>query len=115
LWWGGDTLPLREWYTFRWSGLGGAVVEWTLLSGTVNISLTVDIVKMTYANYDSAWSNKVSICGGNEPAIVSADKATDSALAGWSTTVADGDIWGIETIAVTACRRADLLIRVDPT
>jgi hypothetical protein len=36
-------------------------------------------------------------------------------LAGWSTAVVSGDIWGIETISVTGVTRADLLIRVDPT
>lgn len=67
-------------------------------------SATLDIWKDTYANFPPTVAD--SICGSSKPAFTSTFKMVDEALAGWTTTVAAGDVlrFNMESIsdAITA-------------
>jgi len=114
LFWGGAVLPARIWFDFRWLGISGTVVSWSIYGQIVVGTITVDILKSTHAAWTRDNTGFASICGGNQPALVAADKDYDNTLAGWSTAVAASDIWRIYTAGVaTALTRVDLHIRVD--
>ncbi|HRT59125.1 MAG TPA: hypothetical protein P5038_21060 [Candidatus Paceibacterota bacterium] len=109
--------------TFGWDGAGTALVAGQTVRGTAMTAMTItdatvlsdlagnctiDIWKDTYANYPPDIAD--SIVGGSPPALVASDKSVDSALTGWTTSVAAGDTFlctlstvsgGITQISVT--------------
>ena len=120
---GGGGGPNTIQLTFGWDGAGVALVAGQTVRGTAMTAMTItdatvlsdlagnctiDIWKDTYANYPPDIAD--SIVGGSPPALVASDKSVDSALTGWTTSVAAGDTFlctlstvsgGITQISVT--------------
>jgi hypothetical protein len=71
----------------------GTITKWTLLADAA-ASITIDINKSTYAGFPTTAT--ITGGGGGRPALSSEQKATDSTLSGWTTSVTAGDILEIE-------------------
>lgn len=107
-------------FTFVISG-GGAEIATGIADGIVEIpfkcdlerirllpdqsgSIKIDIWKCTYAQYDAFSTHPVdgdSICGGNEPEIVSTTKFEDSTLSGYTTAFSESDHLAFNVDSVT--------------
>ena len=86
---------------------GFTLVSWTLLSDETG-SIQIDVWRDTYANFPPTEAD--TITGGNEPAITSSNRNTDTTLTGWTTLVADGDILKFSVDSVTDIKRATLIL-----
>jgi len=84
----------------------------TLLADQIG-SIQIDIWKDTYANFPPDDAD--SICGGNEPAISSAQKYEDSTLTGWTTTINAGDILAFNVDSCTDITRVTIALKVRKT
>lgn len=76
-------------------------------------SIVVDLWKDTYANYPATVAD--AITASAKPTISSTTKATDSTLAGWTTSVTAGDIIRVNVDSVTTCTRVALVIKFTRT
>ena len=73
---------------------GGVITSWQLF-GDASGSVTVDIWKCTYAQFDGGATHPVladSITGSATPSMSSATKNSSSTLTGWTTTLSQGDV-----------------------
>jgi len=86
------------------------IQSWTALADqTGNIS--VDIWKTDYANYPPTVAN--SIVGASPILVSGADKATDSTLSGWTTSVAAGDILRFNVNSSSVITRLTISLKVE--
>ena len=76
-------------------------------------SIKIDIWKDTYANFPP--DNADSICGGNEPEIVGAQKDQDSTLTGWTTGITAGDILAFNVDSCTTIERVTVSLKLRKT
>jgi len=76
-------------------------------------SIQIDIWKDTYANFPPDDAD--SICGGNEPAISSAQKYEDTTLSGWTKTINAGDILAFNVDSCTDITRVTIALKVKKT
>jgi len=76
-------------------------------------SIQIDIWKDTYANFPPTDAD--SICGGNEPAISSAQKYEDSTLTGWTKTINAGDILAFNVDSCATITRVTISLKVKKT
>ena len=76
-------------------------------------SLAIDIWKDTFANFPPTSID--SIVASAPPTLSSAQKATDSTLTGWATTLAEGDYLGFNVTTATTVTRATLILAVTRT
>ena len=76
-------------------------------------SITIDIWKDTYANFPPTDAD--SICGGNEPAISSAQKYEDTTLSGWTKTINAGDILTFNVDSCSTITRVTIALKVKRT
>ncbi len=89
------------------------VTSWTLLSADSVVpptsgSIVIDIYKDTYANFHPTGAD--TITGSDKPTISSANKATSTALTGWTTTIAAGDVLGFVVDSVTTLSKVVLVL-----
>ena len=85
------------------------IVQATLV-GSPSGSLTVDIWRCTYAQYDGGSTHPVvgdSICGGN-PLSISAGTKANSTLTNWTLSLNQGDILAFNISSVSAVTQATL-------
>lgn len=73
-------------------------------------SLVVDIWKDTYANFPPTDAD--SITGSDPVTISSTNKATDTTLSGWTTSIAAGDVLRFNIDSVTGITRLTVALRV---
>ena len=73
-------------------------------------SMVIDLWKDTYANYPPTDTD--SITASAPVTISSTNKATDTTLTGWTTSVAAGDIFRVNIDSITAITRFTLVLRV---
>lgn len=66
-------------------------------------SIVFDVWKDSYANYPPTVAD--TITASAKPTLSSANKATDSTLTGWTTSVAAGDVVGFNIDSVTSLTR----------
>lgn len=85
------------------------ITEWTL-HADVSGSIVVDVWKDTYANYPPTVSD--SITGSAKPTISGANRATGTALTGWTTSIAAGDILYFNVDSCATIKRAVLTLKV---
>jgi hypothetical protein len=86
------------------------IIEATLLADAVG-SCVVDIWKDTYGNFPPTDAD--SITSSSPPTLVSAIKSTDTALAGWTTALADGDVLAFNIDSISgSIRRLTLGLKV---
>jgi len=107
----GDTvIPTGVYDVFSALSEGGAWLQWRVLGvlPASNVSIVLDILKNTYANYPTAGS---SICGTDKPTISGARKGESTALTGWTTTFAQGDVLTVNVDSVTAATLVKLELR----
>lgn len=80
-----------------------------MMLADVSGSVVIDIWKDVYANY--APTNADSITGSTPPTISSALKSIDTALTGWSTTLAEDDILAFNVDSCSAITRVTLSLK----
>lgn len=88
------------------------IVRWRLIAD-VSGSIVLDVWKDTYANFPP--TNGDSITGTDKPTLSSAQKAESTALTGWTTTIAAGDIMYVEVESASTLIVATLTLWVRPT
>lgn len=85
------------------------VVGWTFL-GDVSGSIVSDIWRNTYANYPP--TDPSSITASTPPTISSSNKGQSTTLAGWTTTLVEGDILKANVDSATTITHAVLALHV---
>lgn len=88
----------------------GTITRVTTLADQ-SCSVVVDVWKDTYANYPPTDAD--SITASAPPTLSSADKAQDGSLAGWTTSIAAGDILGFNVDSVSGCTWALIQLDID--
>ena len=73
-------------------------------------SIVVDIWKDTYANFPP--TNADSICASAKPTLSSAQKAQDSTMTGWTTSISAGDILAYNVDSATTVKRVTVALKV---
>lgn len=74
-------------------------------------SIVIDVKKSTYAGFPTT----TSICAAAKPTLTSAQKSTDSTLAGWTTTVTAGDVIEFVVDSASTITKATLTLGVTKT
>jgi len=75
-------------------------------------SVTVDIWRCSYAQFDSGSTHPVSadsICGGN-PLVITNDAKTTSTLSGWNTSLNAGDVLAFNISSVSSATQATITL-----
>lgn len=86
------------------------ITEMTLLADRIG-SIVIDIWKDTYGNYPPTDAD--SIVGSNPPTLSTAIKTTDTALTGWTTSLAAGDVLGFSVDSCSIITFISLQLQVD--
>ncbi len=73
-------------------------------------SIKVDIWKATYANFPPTDAD--TICGGNDPEIVSGIKDQDTTLTGWTIILTEGEVLAFNVDSATTITRCTVILRV---
>lgn len=85
----------------------GTISDWVLLAD-VSGSAQITIKKCTFSGFPTTSS----IVASAQPALSSAQKATNSTLTGWTTSVTADDIWEFNLDSVTTCTRLQLFVKI---
>ena len=88
------------------------ISEYSLLAEPSG-SIKVDIWKDVYSNRPPTDAD--TICGGNDPEIVSGTGVEDTVLTGWTKTIAKGDILRFNVDSCSLVKRATLSLLVGKT
>jgi hypothetical protein len=78
-------------------------------------SIVVDIWKCTYAQFDAGATHPVagdSITASDIPTVSSATKSQDSALTGWTTSIAAGTFLAFNVNSVTSAQRCTVSLKI---
>lgn len=87
---------------------GFEITGFTLLAG-IAASIVIDVRVADFASFPPQASD--SICGGNPPSLVSADKRIDTTLAGWETEIPSGSTIRFVVVSCISVRRANLVLQ----
>ena len=85
------------------------ITKWTILADQSG-SIKIDIWKDSYANYPPTDAD--TITAANEPEISASDKAQDSTLSGWTTSISAGDILAFNVDSCSSIKQAILILEV---
>ena len=88
------------------------IVQWTLLAD-ISGSVQLDIWKDTYANYPPTVAD--TITASAKPAISAATKNQSSTLTGWTTSIAAGDVLGINVDSAATLKQVTLGLKLTKT
>lgn len=88
------------------------IMSHTLIADTTG-SIVLDVWKDTYANYPPTVAD--TIAAAAKPTLSAAQKATDSTLTGWTTTINAGDILLANIDSVSGITNAVLTLKVQRT
>ena len=106
----GDTDPVEV--SISQSGtIRGFTAIGNAASGAGTGSCVIDVRKTTLAGLPATGAN--SICGGNKPTIVVGRFDTDSALAGWTTSVAAGDVLTFVLESVSGFEQLSIFLSIE--
>lgn len=85
-------------------------IERAILLADQTGSIKIDIWKDNYANFPPTDAD--SVCGGNEPEIVTGIKDDDATLTDWSKDLAEHDILAFNVDSVTDIERLTITLEV---
>jgi len=85
------------------------ITSWTLMADQTG-SVTLDLWKASFANYPPSAAN--SIAASAKPTIAADMKATSSALTGWTTAIAAGDILAFHVDAASGLSRLSVSLAI---
>ena len=104
------------------NGLGACTIVGVTLLGHNDSpsagSITIDIWKCSYADYDDGTTHPVvgdSITASTPPTISTGYKYSDTVLSGWTTNVADGDVLRFNASFVAAFTRCVITLTLAKT
>ena len=86
---------------------------WTLLSSdaaATSGSIQIDLWKAAYASYPPTVAN--TITGSAKPLFSSANKATSTTLTGWTTSIAAGDVIGVNVDSAATVTKVTLALAI---
>ena len=93
----------------------GTITSATLVADRAG-AIVVDIWKCTYAQFDAGATHPVTgdkITSSTPPTITASNtKAQDTTLASWTTTFADGDLYGFNVNSCTTIQKAWLILAI---
>ena len=104
---GGTSVPATGSQGYVQVPYAGTIASWSLLADQSG-SAQVTIKKCTYAGFPAT----TSIVGGSPPALSSAQSNASSALTGWTTSFAAGDIMEFNLDSVATCVKLFLEVQV---
>lgn len=93
------------------------IVQWTVVAKQSG-SVSIDVWKTTYTNFDSGGTHPVAadkISASAPITFSSATKAQDSTLTGWTKSIAAGDILAFNVASVTTCTQVVINIKLTKT
>lgn len=94
-------------------------IEEVSLLGDQSGSITVDIAKCSFAQFDAGATHPVfpgdSITAADTPAIAASTKYDDALLTGWNTTINAGDILAFKVSGVTNLTKCTVSLKVQKT
>ncbi len=85
------------------------ITDWTVI-GDSSGSIVLDLWKDTYANAPPVVVDTITAAA--KPTLSAAQKATSSTLTGWTTTITDGDVIGINVDSVATVKRVTLALGI---
>lgn len=88
------------------------IMEWTLLADRTG-SVVIDIWKDTYANFAPTVADTITAAA--KPTITATNKATNSTLTGWTTTITSGDVLAFNVDSVTDIRLLTVVLKLRMT
>lgn len=94
---------------FRSFSVAGTIIGARLFANASG-SIVIDIWKDTYANFPPTVAD--TITASAKPTLSAAQKAEDTTLTGWTTSVAAGDVFGFNIDSVTTITRITLELRI---
>lgn len=97
-------LPIRGW--------SGIIEQWALVADQSG-SIVIDVWKDTWVNFPPTSVD--SIAGTEKPTLSSAQKAEDTSLTTWTTTVTDGDVLAFNVDSASTVQRVTLVLQVRVT
>ena len=86
---------------------GLTITGWTVIADAVG-DLQVDLWKDTYANFPPTVADTVT--GSDKPRLSGEQKATSTALTGWTTSWAAGDVIRVNLDSLTTIKRATVIL-----
>jgi hypothetical protein len=91
---------------------GFTVRSWTLVGDALG-TISIDVQPASFSAYPPTAAS--SICGGNPPKLLGDNKATDSALTGWTPSVPSGSVIRFVVTASGGINRATLTLNGERT
>lgn len=91
----------------------GTITKWIILTEGGTGSCQIDVWKDTYANYPPTVLN--TITAASKPNVVSSNKAQDTVLTGWTTTVTEGDIIAFKLESSSVFTSVSIDLEIQPT
>jgi hypothetical protein len=85
------------------------IKQWTLMADQAG-DIVIDIWKDTYANFPPTDAD--TITGANEPSLSAAQKAQDSTLTGWTTSISAGDILAFNVDSAATVTQVTLALKM---
>jgi hypothetical protein len=104
---GGSATPTTGSKGFLQIPFAGTITGWTLI-GDVSGSASFDIKKSTFASFPT----NASIVASAPPALSTQQNATSTALTGWTTAIAVGDVMEFVLSSATTVKRLVLELQI---
>ena len=106
----GTNVPATLTVVYAQAPVSGTITKATIDSENTTSSATVDIWKDTDANYPPTVAD--TIVASAKPTLSSANKSSDSTLAGWTTTVTAGDWLAFRLDTVSGATRVNVQLEI---
>lgn len=85
------------------------ITEW-LMYGTPSGSAVLDILKDTHANFPPTDADRIA--GTDKPTLTTAQKASSTALTGWTTSITAGDVLVPEIESITTITSVKVILKL---
>lgn len=89
------------------------VVGWSIFADNAAGSCVIDVWKTTYAGFPPSGGN--SITGSDKPTLSAVQKNQSTALTGWTTALAKGDVLAFNVDSLTTKQRVTVVLKVQKT
>lgn len=106
---GGGTALTTGLKGFKSFPVAGTITAVRLLADQAG-SIVIDIWKDTFANYPPTVADTITAAA--KPTISATDKAEDTTLSGWTTSVAAGDVFGFNIDSIATITRITLELTI---
>lgn len=106
---GGTSTPTTGYKGYCHVPYQGNVTGWRILGDDTG-SIEVDIWKCPFADYPPTVAD--TICGGTYPSVTASVTGEGSDLSDWTTTFADGEIFGFNIISISTFKKITIVLTI---